>query len=80
MANLTNLVMTTAVVAAGSTEAARLAKKQAPTMKPVIGGFLLGLFLFALGMMSDRLATMFCILIIIGSLLINGVSLFALAK
>lgn len=45
-------------------------------MKPIIGGFVLGLFLFAFGGINEKLATQFCILLIVASLLINGMSLF----
>lgn len=47
-------------------------------MSPVLGGFALGLFLFAAGIAHERLASMLCLLIVIGSLLINGRNLFAL--
>lgn len=80
MSDLTSLAMVTAVVTTGATEAALIKKGSGPTMRPVIGGFLLGLFLFAAGMINPRIATLFCYLIIIGALLINGASLFALAK
>lgn len=49
-----------------------------PAIHPVIGGFTLGLFLFAAGMASEHLATLLCLLIVVSSLLINGPALFAL--
>jgi len=80
MPNFTSLAMVTSVVTTGATEAALLKKGKPPTMKPVIGGFLLGLFLFGLGMVNERIGTLFCYLIIVGALLVNGASLFAIAK
>lgn len=46
-------------------------------MSPVIGGFTLGVFLFAAGMASEYLAGLLCLLIAVGSLLRNGQSLLA---
>jgi len=84
----TTLAFTTVVVAVGGAEAARLAHRDASgaaapqpfSMSPVIGGFVLGLFLFAAGIASEYIATLFCYLIIISSLLVNGLSVFAIAK
>lgn len=45
-------------------------------MHPVIAGFTLGLFLFAFGMANERLATLLCLLIVVGSLINNGSHLF----
>lgn len=80
MANFQSLAMMTTVVAVGSTEAARIKKGSAPSIKPVISGFILGLFLFAFGAALESVATAFCYLIIVSSLLINGAALFAIAK
>lgn len=77
----TSLAMTTVVVMVGSTEASRMVKKQPPAMHPVVAGFAVGLFLFALGMASESLAAKFCVLIIVASLILNGMPLFqALSK
>ena len=46
-------------------------------MQPVIGGFTLGVFLFAAGMASEYLAGLLCLLIAVGSLLRNGQNLLA---
>lgn len=73
MSSFTGLALTTAVVAAGSTEARYLAEKKPLSMKPVIGGFVLGVFLFALGMASESVTRKFCYFIIITALLVNGV-------
>lgn len=48
-----------------------------PVMHPVIGGFALGLFLFAAGMINERIATLLCLLVVVSSLVINGAPLFA---
>lgn len=70
------LVPATVVVAVGSTEASRIIHRGVPSMKPVIGGFLLGLGLFALDAIDHRLASLFCVLVIVGSLLVNGLPIF----
>lgn len=80
MSNFTTLAVTTAVIAVGSTEARYLADKKPMEMKPVIGGFILGLFLFAFGMANENLAAKFCYLIIATALLTNGVKLFQILK
>jgi hypothetical protein len=54
-----------------------LKKSVGDPMSPVLGGFALGLFLFAAGIAHERLATMLCLLIVISSLLINGHALFS---
>lgn len=80
MSNFTGLAMVTSTIAVGATEAALVKKGAGPSMRPVIGGFLLGLFLFAVGIVNEQIGTLFCYLIIVGALLINGASLFAIAK
>lgn len=75
-----SLAFTTAVVAVGSAEAANLADKKPLTMKPVIGGFILGLFLFAFGMVNENVASKLCILVIITAILMNGAKLFSIFK
>ena len=59
-------------------KALRQLKPVGSVMSPVLGGFALGLFLFAAGIASERLASMLCLLFVVGSLLINGQNLFAL--
>ena len=78
--NYSSLAVTTAVVAVASTEAKHIAEKKPLAMKPVIGGFILGLFLFAFGMVNENLATKLCILVIITAILMNGVKLFSILK
>ena len=72
---MNGLAVTTVVVAVGSTEASRIVQGKPMAMSPVIGGFVLGMFLFAFGMVNADLAKKFCILIIISALLINGANL-----
>lgn len=82
MPNYTLTAVTTVVVVVAGAEVARLAKikaGQTPTytvVGPVVGGFTLGLFLFAAGMASEHLASLLCLLLVTGSLLINGQHLF----
>ena len=78
MSNYTITAMSTVLVAVGSTEAKRIARKQDLSMSPVMGGFILGIFLFAFGGLNEPVATKFCVLIIVSSLLVNGSSLFGL--
>ena len=76
----TTLAVTTSVVAVVSAEAKHLADKKPLEMKPVIGGFILGVFLFAFGMVNENVATKFCYLVIITALLLNGSKLFPILK
>lgn len=89
MSSYTLTAVATVAVAVAGAEVSRLAaiKHNADhprdvrpvigTMSPVLGGFALGLFLFAAGIASERLATMFCLLIVVASLLVNGQALFS---
>lgn len=43
-----------------------------PKMKPVIGGFLLGIFLFGMNAVSGDVTHAVCILLIISALLLSG--------
>lgn len=65
----------TVLVVVGSTEATALIKGKPPTLKPVVSGFLLGLFLFTFGLLSEPLATKVCYLVVATSLLVNGIPL-----
>lgn len=89
MPDFTATVLTTVVVVVAGAEVTRLANKKYNTehpgapkrtestvMAPVIGGFALGLFLFAACIASEYLASLLCLLLIISSLLINGGNLF----
>jgi len=89
MPDFTATVITTVVVVVAGAEVTRLAntkynaenpkqpaKKVSTVMAPVIGGFALGLFLFAAGIASEYLASLLCLLLILSSLLINGQDLF----
>ena len=68
-----SLVVSTVLVASGSAEAKRvLVSKQPPTMKPIIGGFILGLGLFGVAALDEHLGATFCALVIVASLLTNG--------
>lgn len=76
MSDIVGVTMAAVVITVGTTEAARIVKKQMPTMKPVLGGAALGGLLLLMGMVSGELATGFAYLAIIGALLINGVGVF----
>lgn len=84
MPNYTATAVLTVAVAVGGAEVSRLAKIKAgdknpgTVMGPVLGGFTLGLFLFAAGIASEYLATLLCLLIIISALLLNGMQVFSL--
>jgi hypothetical protein len=91
LSDFTGMAFTTVAVVVGTTELRRVAdqkwntanpkavqRKLLPVMSPVIGGFVLGVFLFALGMVNEYLANLFCILLIVSALLINGISVFSL--
>ena len=71
----TTTAVLTVLVVVGGTEAKGLIKGQAPTLKPIVSGFLLGLFLFTFGLLSESLATKVCYLIVAASLLVNGLPL-----
>lgn len=66
------------VIAVGASEAKTLLAGQGLKMKPVLGGFVLGIFLFAFGMANENLATRFCVLVAVAAVLVNGKSLFGL--
>lgn len=68
----TSLIPVAVLTAVVFNEGAKIATGHPPTMKPVIGGFALGVGLYALDGVSDQLASAFCVLIIVGSLLMNG--------
>lgn len=65
-----------AITAMGCTEIARATTKEAPTIKPILGGFLLGAFLLIIDAIDDSLGTAFSVLVIIAALLVNGVKVF----
>lgn len=68
--------VTTVLVVVGSTEAKSIKDGKGLTIKPVIGGFLLGIALISIDNASPQLGTKFNWLMIIGALLLNGAALF----
>lgn len=70
-----SVIMLAVVVTAGSTLIAEQ-QKSSMTFKPVIGGWLLGLFLFVIATFNAKLARMFAILVMVSAVLVNGSSLF----
>jgi len=75
----TTAVLTVLVVVGGTEASAAISGKPLP-FKPVVSGFLLGLFLFTFGLLSESLATKVCYLIIAASLLVNGLPLIQAAS
>ena len=73
----TTTAVLTVLVVVGGTEANAILKGKPLPLKPVVSGFLLGLFLFTIGLLSESLATKICYLIIAASLLVNGLPLLA---
>lgn len=69
---MNSLALVTVIIAVGSTEAKSVLAGKPMTMKPVIGGFILGLFLFTFAGVNQKLFTSFCYLVIAASLLVNG--------
>lgn len=69
------IVIITALTVVGGTEAKRLSKGQPLTVSPVLAGFMVGLVLFVIGLLNESLATKFCVLVIVGSVLYNGTAL-----
>lgn len=76
----TTTAVLTVLVVVGGTEASAAVKGKPLTLKPVVSGFLLGLFLFTIGLLSEDLATKICYLIIAASLLVNGLPLIQAAS
>lgn len=74
------LVPATVLIVVGVNELDRIHSHEAPTMKPVIAGFILGLGLYGIQGMDSHLASLFATLLIIGTLLLKGGSVFTLAK
>lgn len=73
-ANSSGLVAIAVGTAVISTEVAQVVKGGHPTMKPVIGGFLLGVFLLGMAAINSSLGDAFAILVIIAALLTNGLT------
>lgn len=67
----TNLIIISVgtAVAIGETKSYRTNKSLA--MKPVVGGFVAGIFLFALDAVSPTIAKAFAVLVIVGALVVN---------
>lgn len=80
MADASSVTTLAVVIAVGSTELKSLSKDGKVTIKPVLGGFILGAFLLGIASINNDLAVGFGVLIIVSSLLINGAGLFATAN
>lgn len=75
-ADSSGLVAVAVLTAVGSTEVAQVIKGGKPTMKPILGGFLLGGFLLGMASINPQLGDAFAILVIIAALLTNGLTVF----
>ena len=76
----TTTAVLTVLVVVGGTEAKAILNGKSLPLKPVVSGFLLGLFLFTFGLLNENLATKICYLIVAASLLVNGLPLLAAAS
>ena len=65
-------VMTAVTVVVATSESNVLISRGTFTMRPLIAGFILGLFLFALDSANEQVSKVFITLIIITALLVNG--------
>ena len=72
---MSSMGLLTVIIVVSTGEAKDFFVNKKFTIKPVIGGFILGVFLFALEAWNDELATRIDTLIIIGALLVNGQSI-----
>jgi uncharacterized membrane protein YdcZ (DUF606 family) len=70
------LIIISVLVAVGSNEAAKVAKGNGFAITPVLGGFLLGAFLFVIEDVNPKLGNAFAVLVLVSSLLVNGQALF----
>lgn len=73
--DFTSLVIITVVVTVGGSEAKRVTTGESVELTPVLGGFLLGMILFLVGIGSEEITTDICYLIIVSSLIINGAAI-----
>ena len=71
-------VITTVGVVVATSESAALIKRRSLSMRVVLAGFILGLFLFPLDSAQPEFAKSVMILIVLSALIVNGESLFKL--
>ena len=71
----TSLVLITCLTVVGTGEAKGVVTGKKPTMRPVLAGFLLGVFLFIFGLASDSFGAKICYLVIVFALIANGLPL-----
>lgn len=64
------------LVVVGFSEASLVLNGKPPTIKPVIGGFLLGIGLYAITALDDRLGSLFAGLVVLSALIAHGESVF----
>lgn len=70
-------VAATVTAVVGLAEADLVLNGKPPVMRPVIGGAILGVFLFAVAELDPRLGTLFGILIVVNAVMVHGPTVFA---
>lgn len=61
-------IMTCVFIIVASTEAKRLLNKEKLSMRPVLGGFMLGIILFAIGTLNESLGKGMALIAVVSSL------------
>ena len=74
--NADSTIVACVAAATTLTYVGNVAKKKPVTVKPVVGGFISGALLLALGLLSDDIAKAFAILMLLTSAIINGDAVF----
>jgi len=76
--NYQSLVMTTCAIVAASAESKSITTEKKLVMRPIVGAFGLGIFLFIFGMANQSIGQKFCYLVMITAVLTNGNSLISM--
>ncbi|MHB1357043.1 MAG: hypothetical protein ACYCZF_13830 [Anaerolineae bacterium] len=72
--------ITTAAVVGLSTEGVYLIQKKKMTVRPIIGAFVLGIFLLGISSANAELGKYFSVLILLTTALVNGPALLSVVK
>lgn len=75
MSDPNSVIMTSVVVATGVTLIADQQQSKL-TMRPIIGGWILGLILFLIATFDEDIAKMFAVLVLVTAVLMNGTKVF----
>jgi hypothetical protein len=76
MSDANAVIMTSVVVATGVTLIADQQENKL-SMRPIIGGWVLGLILFLIATFDDDIAKAFAVLVLVTAVLMNGTKVFA---